>query len=103
MLSVGMSMTSGFDSDHHMEWSVNMTRHEIANLSHRGNICASWYGKRTIVRQNAERRRGAKRQCESRTARGHRCGKPKQESAYLRTRAPGNSRTEFEVIILTLP
>lgn len=30
-------MTSSRDSDHHhMEWSVNLTRHEIANLSHVG-------------------------------------------------------------------
>jgi len=74
MLSAGMSMTSGFDSDHHMEWSVNMTRHEIANLSHQGNICTSWYEKRMIARWNAKRRHDEKRQGGSRTVRKQRCG-----------------------------
>lgn len=93
-------MTSGFDSDHHMEWSVNMTRHEIANLSHRGNICTSWYGKRTIVRRYAKRRHGEKRQCESRMAQEQ----PLRETGAEKRVSLGhqNSRAGLK-LLLTLP
>lgn len=69
------SMTNGWDSDHHMEWSVNLTRHEIANLSRRSQhlyAAATRKNDRGKKRETKKRRETRERSENGATARnGH--------------------------------